>query len=79
MNNLLTVSSTEISSLIGALELGGHPPALDDSAMVGQAVEQRCCHLRVADHRMMPQKLTVESLRFEWSTRTTHCSAVIFR
>jgi hypothetical protein len=26
---------------------------------------------------MMPQKLTVESLRFEWSTRTTHCSAVI--
>jgi hypothetical protein len=24
----------------------------------------------------MPQKLTVKSLRFEWSTRTTHCSSL---
>jgi hypothetical protein len=47
--------------------------------VVKQAVEDRGSHHRVADHRMMPQKLTVESLRFEWSTRTTHCSAVIFR
>ena len=47
--------------------------------MVHEAVENGVGQRRIADHRMMPQKLTVESLKFEWSTRTTRCSAVIFR
>ena len=47
--------------------------------MMRQAIQHGGGHPGVADHRMMPQKLTVASLRFEWSTRTTHCSAVIFQ
>jgi hypothetical protein len=45
--------------------------------IVHQTIEDGVGQRGIADHRMMPQKLTVESLRFEWSTRTTHCSAVI--
>ena len=52
---------------------------LDAVGAVNDAVQNRIPDRWIADHRMMPQKLTVASLRFEWSTRTTHCSAVIFQ
>jgi hypothetical protein len=44
-----------------------------------EAVQQGCGHFGIAEHLWMPQRLTGESLRFGWLTRTIPYMASAFR
>jgi hypothetical protein len=47
--------------------------------VMSEAVEQRGCHLWIAEHLRIPQRLTGESLRCGWLIRTTPYMASAFR
>jgi hypothetical protein len=52
---------------------------LDDVAVMGEAIEERRGHLRIAEHLGMPRRLIGESLGSRSLTRSIPCMAIAIR